>query len=46
MAIPFFKNTLLGDLFYVTLFFGIYQLAEVLIVKKFKLPEKIITSKI
>jgi len=46
MAIPFFKNTLLGDLFYVTLFFGIYQLAEVFIVKKFKVPEKIITSKI
>jgi len=46
MAIPFFRNTLLGDLFYVTLFFGIYQLAEVLIVKKFKLPEKIIIPKI
>jgi hypothetical protein len=46
MAIPFFKNTLLGDLFYVTLFFGIFQLVEVLIVKKFKLPEKIIISKI
>jgi len=46
MAIPFFKNTLLGDLFYVALFFGIYQLAEVFIVKKFKVPEKIITSKI
>lgn len=25
MAIPFFKNTLLGDLFYVTLFFGCYE---------------------
>jgi len=46
MAIPFFKNTVLGDLFYVTLFFGIYQLAEVFIVKKFKVPEKILISKI
>ena len=27
MAIPFFKFTLLGDLFYVSLFFGIYELA-------------------
>lgn len=25
MGIPFFRNTLLGDLFYVTLFFGIYE---------------------
>jgi len=46
MAIPFFKNTILGDLFYVTLFFGIYQLAEVFIAKKFKVPEKVIVSKI
>ena len=45
MAIPFFKNTLLGDLFYVTLFFGIYELAEVLIAKKFKVTEKILISK-
>ncbi|PIY90841.1 MAG: hypothetical protein COY72_01325 [Candidatus Nealsonbacteria bacterium CG_4_10_14_0_8_um_filter_35_10] len=45
MAIPFFKNTVLGDLFYVTLFFGIYQLAEVFIVKKFKVPEKVLISK-
>ena len=45
MAIPFFKNTLFGDLFYVTLFFGIYQLAEVLIAKKFKVPEKIVIYK-
>lgn len=27
MAIPFFRNTILGDLFYVTLFFGSYELA-------------------
>ena len=29
MALPFFKNTLLGDLFYVGLFFGIYELAVI-----------------
>jgi len=28
MALPFFKNTLLGDLFYVSVFFGIYELAR------------------
>lgn len=27
MALPFFKFTLLGDLFYVSLFFGVYELA-------------------
>ena len=26
-ALPFFRNTLLGDLFYVVLFFGAYELA-------------------
>lgn len=35
MAIPFFKNTLLGDLFYVIIFFGTYELVEVWIRKKF-----------
>jgi len=28
MAIPFFRNTLLSDLFYVTAFFGAYELAK------------------
>ncbi|MBI1884495.1 MAG: hypothetical protein HYS08_09880, partial [Chlamydiae bacterium] len=27
-AIPFFRNTLLGDLFYVTILFGAFALAE------------------
>ena len=26
MGLPFFRNTLLGDLFYTTLFFGVYEL--------------------
>lgn len=39
MAIPFFRNTLLGNLFYVTAFFGVYEVAEILIRKKFKVTE-------
>ena len=34
MALPFFRNTLLGDLFYVTMFFGIYEMAMFLVRKK------------
>jgi len=45
MAIPFFRNTLAGDLFYVALFFGAFKLVKVLIAKKFQIPEKIIISK-
>jgi hypothetical protein len=33
MALPFFRNSLLGDLFYVFSFFGIYELAKRLIIK-------------
>jgi hypothetical protein len=39
MALPFFKNTLLGDLFYATVFFGGYELIEVWIRKKFGIKE-------
>jgi hypothetical protein len=35
MALPFFKNTLMGDLFYVATFFGTYELVEVWVRKKF-----------
>jgi len=31
MALPFFKNTLMGSLFYTTLFFGAYEMANVAI---------------
>jgi hypothetical protein len=41
MALPFFKNTLLGDLFYVTIFFGVYETVEVLIRKKFGIVKTI-----
>jgi hypothetical protein len=34
MAIPFFRNTILGDLFYSGAFFGSYEFVKSLIVKK------------
>ncbi len=40
MALPFFRNTLLGDLFYVIVFFGAYELIEVWIRKSFELKKK------
>lgn len=42
MALPFFRNTLLGGLFYVSALFGIYELAGVLVRKNFLIvsPEK------
>jgi len=39
MALPFFKNTLLGDMFYVTIFFGVYEMVELWIREKFKTTE-------
>ena len=36
MALPFFRNTLLGDLFYTTVFFGSYELIEVWIKKSLR----------
>lgn len=37
MAIPFFKNTLLGDLFYTGAFFGAYELVKMIVYNlKFK----------
>ncbi len=44
MALPFFRNTLLGDLFYVTVFFGTYELVEVLIKRKFAVKEELTLS--
>jgi hypothetical protein len=38
MALPFFKNTLMGDLFYIILFFGIYEGVELWIKKKYGYP--------
>lgn len=44
MALPFFKNTLLGNLFYVTIFFGAYEVLKVLIEKKFTIIQTIPAS--
>lgn len=38
LALPFFKNTLLGNLFYVTSLFGIYELVDLWIKRRFKVP--------
>ncbi len=40
MALPFFRNTLLGDLFYAFFFFGAYEMAKGQIKKKFGYPLK------
>jgi len=40
MALPFFRNTLLGDAFFVLVLFGTYELMEVWIRATFKLKEK------
>jgi hypothetical protein len=39
MALPFFKNSLLGDIFYGFVFFGGYEFARVWIRKKFKVKK-------
>lgn len=41
MAIPFFRGTLMGDLFYVTILFGIYEIIMVVVKKKQPVIEKI-----
>ncbi len=44
MAIPFFRNTLLGNLFYVTVFFGAYEIATVWVRKRFSVTETKLAS--
>ena len=44
MALPFFRNSLLGDIFYGFVFFGSYELAEVWIKNRFKATEQSIVS--
>lgn len=39
LAVPFFRNTLLGDIFFVALFFGIYELVVYLYQKRVKAEE-------
>ena len=40
MALPFFKNTLFGNLFYTFCFFGAYELVKIWIKERFKVSEK------
>ena len=44
MALPFFKNSLLGDIFYVSAFFGAYELVSVWVKQKFGVKTKSIAS--
>lgn len=46
MALPFFKNSLMADLFYGALFFGIYELFALIIKNKIKVagPESFIKN--
>jgi len=34
MALPFFRNTLMGDLFYVAVFFGAYEMVKILAARR------------
>ena len=43
VALPFFRMTLLGNLFYVTIFFGAYEIVEIWIKKKFRIIESVPT---
>lgn len=43
-ALPFFRNTLLGDLFYVGILFGLYELVRYYVGKKAPLEESKINS--
>lgn len=40
MAIPFFKNSLLGNLFYTSLLFGSYEAIKVWVKKRFKIQKR------
>jgi hypothetical protein len=44
MALPFFKNTFLGDLFFVPIFFGVYEVAFALVKNKFYTIKNSLTS--
>ena len=45
LALPFFKNTLLGNLFYVTVFFGVFEAVEVWVKKRYKVYESLYYAK-
>lgn len=41
LALPFFRNALIGDLFYVAIFFGTFEIIRVWVIKKFAVTEKL-----
>jgi len=41
LAVPFFRNTILGDLFYVGTMFGLYELVLFIVKKKTLLPVRV-----
>src|SRR3989304_1708374 len=41
MALPFFRNTVLGDLFYVAVIFGLFELSKLLVSKRSVIWKKI-----
>jgi hypothetical protein len=46
MALPFFRNTLLGDLFYISIFFGVYELITLLVREKLFAAKKYLASRV
>lgn len=44
MAVPFFRNTVLGDLFYAAVFFGAYELIIIYAKKIFKIKERVVCT--
>lgn len=44
MAIPFFRNTLFGDFFYVIAFFGLYEMVDAWIRKRFVISQPLSVS--
>jgi hypothetical protein len=41
LALPFFRNALIGDLFYVAIFFGTFEIISVFVKRKFVVMEKL-----
>jgi hypothetical protein len=44
MALPFFKNNLLGDIFYTGVFFGAFEAARFFVAKKIKSSEALVNT--
>lgn len=42
MAIPFFRNTMAGDLFYVGIFFGLYELVALVLKKRIPVKKSVL----